>query len=853
MEKILNSKEDEINILDLIDKTSNECCILIDGCTAIYHLHPDEKMKEISFNSIISINNFFEELNSDKRFFNKLLNLYFSNFVTSGLLINTEFQSLLEKNLEELSNVNKEKNNQESQNKIHKNSISHLEILENLCNEMMSVNDFNYIFRVNEFEIDQLQTKPLKTLLKVYLDQHIKYQQEKKEENLVVLNDENSEVDENKYLNNNQEPKNIYHNLILNFDILNSIIRKSDSRVLRDRAFLTLYQQNSSHNYLKIKEILKARLAYSKSLGYSSYAEYQMHLNGIKIHPNKLIDYLINLWIDLRPNLILEYMQLYRGIKKDYAENNSNIKNNIMENKYLLNYEVDSLRALLIDLNLKYIDEKIISKKFITIGNILNGMQMLTKVLFNLNLEAVMDEDHVIEDLMHESILLTSLKVSNQKAKLEKESENLQYNSEVKVAKIYFDFFKRDGKFNDVFSQFTVRGSKNLNLLFPKSGNIRQTPIVVLATNFEVTELDLLNMPISFTDARNILHEFGHVLHSSLSKTDFQSVSGSRVPLDFAEIPSHFLEYFIYDYSFCKSFMIDNKTKMVIDQELHGLLSSQSQMFANFDLQETLLNSVFDLIVHSLTDEKHFENGNLEFLYNSLIKYFYVSSITSFNQKSFDEFEQKMLHYEKEANMKFPIDRFFNVLLKNSDSIYKDKGKKVQSKYLSILLSEEDINNGDKENRTNIEVLKKVNQIYKCNFDDESKQSEFHIKEGMNKMFIEFSHNINFNYNINSIIEQNYEEEKFKLNRIERERMYNKNLHFTTIPHFKNYPATYYSYVIGKIFANLIWTEGFYKADIDISKSGKILEEEYLSKGNTESSIKCIKNFLDRLTKDKSK
>lgn len=849
-----------------MDKISNECCTLIDGCTAIYHLHPDQNMKEKSFNSIITINNFFEELNSENKFFNKILSLYLSDVVTSGILINTEQQSLLEKNLEELSNVNRIKFNMPKTSDLKQtNDGTYIEQIENLSNELMSASDFHYVFRVNEYEINQLNTKTLKTLLKVFMDQHLQNQKEKKEENLLVLDEEDS-TNNNSTENIKEDPKLKYHNMILHFDLLNSILKKSDSKILRDRAFITLSQQNAENNYKKLKEILKMRLAYAKSLGFTSFSEYQMQLNGIKIHPNKLIDYLLDLWIDLRPNMILEYIDLYRGIQKENHNEETKMENNansILNSKYLLNYEVDSLRASLIDLNLKFIDEKIISKKLITIGNILNGMQLLTKVLFNLDLEAVMDEEHIKEELMHESVLITNLNLTKTKqayesSTLDKDIKNIEINQTIdvekeKIAKIYFDFFKRDGKFSDVFSQFTIRGSKNLNMMHPQSGSIKQTPIIILATNFEVTELDLLNMPISFTDARNILHEFGHVLHASLSRTDFQSVSGSRVPLDFAEIPSHFLEYFIYDYSFCKNFMIDNKTKAPIDNKLHTLLCSQSQMFANLDLQETLHLSVFDLIVHSITDEVFLENGNLEFLFNSLIKYFYVSSIYPFDEKIFEEFESLLAKskQEGEINLKFPIDRFFNILVEKSESYESDRGKEIKSDYLTLFLNEENAQKKNKDNSSNLDLMKKINEVYKSKYIEQSNEIENNKKErSKDKLFIDYKHNINFNFQANEFIESKFEEEHFKSNRLDREKMYNKNLSFTTIPHFKNYPATYYSYVIGKIFANLIWTEGFCKNDNNISKSGKILEEEYLSKGNTESSIKCLMNFLERVKKE---
>lgn len=862
-----------------MDKISNDCCLLIDGSTAVYHLHPDQDMKETSFKSIVSINNFFEELNSNKKFYNKILGLYFSDFVTSGVLINTEYQSLLDENLNELKNSHRAisnaqggANGKERDFTQHSaNATSHAELIENLCNEIISASDCQYVFRISESEINELKTKTLKTLLKVLLDQHLQNQKLRKEENIYVVN--GKETGEKDSDTGESDAKKAYHNLILSFDILNSIIKKSDSQILRDRAFATISDQNSHTNYKKIQEILKARLAYAKSLGYSSFAEYRMHLNGVQIHPSKMIDYLLNLWIDLRANMILEYSSLYLGTQKD--ENNKSHVNN----KYLLNYEVESLRASLIDLNLKYIDEKIISKKFITIGNVLNGLQMLTKALFGLELNAVLDEEHVKEDLMHESILITTLNLTQSNnnstsealncmhpnnpsnAELDSEMRDNKGNnksSKEKVAKIYFDFFKREGKFVDVFSQFTIRGSKNLNLMYQNKGEIRQTPIVILATNFEVTDLDLLNMPISFTDAKNIMHEFGHVLHSCLSKTDFQSISGSRVPLDFAEIPSHFLEYFIYDFAFCKNFMIDNKTNIPIDEKLHSLLASQSQMFSNLDLQETLHYSLFDLIIHSFTEEKYFEDGNLEKIYNTLIKNFYISSLQAFDEKHMSQFDQLLSRYSNSINYKFPIDRFYSVLTENSGSLkfktnsslktqQNSAGLSEKSEYLEILLDDYKASHKDNNSKARLNQLKRINEVYAKQINAEDQNN----KNNNNKNYSKHLHNFEFNIELNKFLEQNFLEENFEKSRLQREKLYDKNLYFTTIPHIKAYPSAYYSYIIGKIFANLIWTEGFYKANVNVSQSGNLLAEEYLSKGNTESSLKCIKNFLEKINDNK--
>merc|ERR1719359_1296285 len=70
----------------------------------------------------------------------------------------------------------------------------------------------------------------------------------------------------------------------------------------------------------------------------------------------------------------------------------------------------------------------------------------------------------------------------------------------------------------------------------------RQLPATALVFSFPSKSQGL-----SMAGAATFLHEIGHALHSLLSETTLQHLSGTRGAVDFAEFPSHLFEHFVKD------------------------------------------------------------------------------------------------------------------------------------------------------------------------------------------------------------------------------------------------------------------------------------------------------------------
>jgi thimet oligopeptidase len=109
--------------------------------------------------------------------------------------------------------------------------------------------------------------------------------------------------------------------------------------------------------------------------------------------------------------------------------------------------------------------------------------------------------------------------------------------------------FPRPGKYNH-FAQFDLVPGKLL------ADGKYQRPTVALICNFPAPAKDHPSL-LSHDDVETIFHEFGHAMHSVLTRAHHSRFSGTSVPRDFVEAPSQMLENWIWDKRVLDSFAAD--------------------------------------------------------------------------------------------------------------------------------------------------------------------------------------------------------------------------------------------------------------------------------------------------------
>jgi Zn-dependent oligopeptidase len=114
------------------------------------------------------------------------------------------------------------------------------------------------------------------------------------------------------------------------------------------------------------------------------------------------------------------------------------------------------------------------------------------------------------------------------------------------IAHFYADLFPRDGKFGHAAAFSLVAGH-----LGDDGEYVR--PVSAIVANFTRPSADQPSL-LRHDEVVTLFHEFGHILHQSLTRTEFVRFSGTETEPDFVEAPSQIMEHWAWDPSVLRRF-----------------------------------------------------------------------------------------------------------------------------------------------------------------------------------------------------------------------------------------------------------------------------------------------------------
>ena len=172
------------------------------------------------------------------------------------------------------------------------------------------------------------------------------------------------------------------------------------------------------------------------------------------------------------------------------------------------------------------------------------------------------------------------------------------------VGLLYADFFPRPTKKNGAWmTNYREQGLQ---------GDTVKRPHVSIVCNFTKPTAGEPSL-LTNDEVRTLFHEFGHALHSLLSRCKYSSLSGTNVYWDFVELPSQINENWCLEKETLDQFAKHYKTGELLPEELAKKIKASALFQAGYSSLRQLNFAILDMAWHSadpsqITSVEEFEN-----------------------------------------------------------------------------------------------------------------------------------------------------------------------------------------------------------------------------------------------------
>jgi thimet oligopeptidase len=296
----------------------------------------------------------------------------------------------------------------------------------------------------------------------------------------------------------------------------NAVEENAKSEATRKKLYVIRETLAKDTNVPVLNQMLALRNKIALRLGYKSWDDFQTEVKMAKTGANAK-KYISDLVTGIQPKFDSEVAELQKLKAADTKDPNASI--GVWDWRYYSNQRNKQ----------KYDVDKEALRAYFPFQKVLDGMFNIYQNIFGLKFEKIAVPYKWIDDL--QLYLVTDSATGEP------------------LGMFYLDMFPREGKFNH-FAQFDIISGK----LLPDGKY--QRPTVALICNFPPANADKPSL-LPHSEVETLFHEFGHALHSIVTRARYGRFAGTHVPGDFVEAPSQMLQNWVWDKKMLDTFAAD--------------------------------------------------------------------------------------------------------------------------------------------------------------------------------------------------------------------------------------------------------------------------------------------------------
>ncbi|MFM8316298.1 MAG: M3 family metallopeptidase [Deltaproteobacteria bacterium] len=256
-------------------------------------------------------------------------------------------------------------------------------------------------------------------------------------------------------------------------------------------------------NRALLEEAIQLRSDLSHMLGFKNHSEFVLEQRMAK-NPTQVRAFLEDLVRQLQPKAKQELQEMVEEKKKELGLQETQIY------AWDWRYYENILRKT------KYnIDPQVI-KEYFPLEVVLKGMFEVYQTLFEVKFV-----EEASSEVWHSSV---------KKYKIQKGQETIAY--------FFMDLFPRTGKYGHAAAFTLISG-------FDRDDSTYELPISSIVANFNPPSPENPSL-LPHNEVETLFHEFGHIMHQTLTRAKYSAFSGTNVKTDFVEAPSQMLENWVW-------------------------------------------------------------------------------------------------------------------------------------------------------------------------------------------------------------------------------------------------------------------------------------------------------------------